>query len=480
MKRNAPILCVLPALLLLCALLVSCDSSPPPPQPKVVAPPPPPPKPVNEEMKRLAQEVYIYAYPLVLMDVARQIATAKSPINTLAHRRTLPDATTGEPNADIDMLQSTAWLDLSKEPMVLSVPDTKGRYYVISMIDGWTNVFASPGKRVTGTDKAEFAIVGPKWKGTLPPGVEEVRAPTDTAWIIARIQTNGKADVAAVNKIQDQLKLAPLSRAGKKGGAPVANAPTQQTRVDTKTPPTEQVAKMDARTFFTRFALLLPANPPMKDDAAIVEKMKRLGIVSGQPFDPSKLDAPALEGIDQAPHATQEAMAAAARGSGGAEIRNGWLIHADLGRYGVNYGKRAFVAWTMGLGHDAPEDTITASARLDGTGQTLDGANAYVVHFDSGKTPPSDAFWSITAYNDKQLLVANPIERYAIGSDDKLTRNPDGSIDIYVQNANPGGDKSANWLPVPKGKFYLTLRAYWPKPEIAQGRWAPPPVRRAT
>ncbi len=480
MKRNAPIVSVVSAALVLCALLVSCDTSSPPPQPKVVAPPPPPPKPVNEEMKRLAQEVYIYAYPLVLMDVTKQVATARTPINTFAHRRALADPTAAEPNTDVDTLQSTAWLDLSKEPMIISVPDTKGRYYVMSIIDGWTNVFASPGKRLTGTDKAEFAIVGPKWKGTLPPGVEEIHAPTEMAWVIVRMHVNGKADVAAVNKLQDQFKIAPLSRGGKKGAASPTSAPAQQPRVDTKSSPAEQVAKMDARTFFTRFALLLPANPPTKDDAPMVEKMKRLGIVSGQPFDPSKLDAPALEGIDQAPHATQEAMAAAARGSGGAEIRNGWLIHADLGRYGVNYGKRAFVAWTMGLGHDAPEDTITATARLDGAGQPLDGANAYVVHFDSGKTPPTDAFWSITAYNDKQLFTANPIERYAIGSDDKLARNPDGSIDIYVQNANPGGDKSANWLPVPKGKFYLTLRTYWPKPEIAQGRWAPPPVRRAT
>ena len=146
---------------------------------------------------------------------------------------------------------------------------------------------------------------------------------------------------------------------------------------------------MDARTFFTRFAELLAGNPPTKDDAPMVEKMKKFGIVAGQPFDLSKLDAPALEGINGAPKATQDAIVAAAKGTGGAEIRNGWTFHLDLGRYGTNYGKRAFVAW-LGLDSDAPEDEIQMSTRLDGGGKPLDGANKYVLHFDTGKTPPSE------------------------------------------------------------------------------------------
>ena len=369
---------------------------------------------------------------------------------------------------------------------------------MFSAQDGWTNVFSSLGKRVTGTEKADFAIVGAftsstpggsvpfhfgptmaKWKGTLPPGVEEVKAPTSMVLVTGYTQVNGKSDYAAVNKLQDQYKLAPLSRFTKSAkGAAAAAAASSAGRVDTKTPPVDQVAKMDARTFFTRFALLLPDNPPSKDDAPMVDKMKKLGIVAGQPFDPAKLDAPTLEGIDQAPAGTQEAMRAAAKGTGGAEIRSGWTFHLDLGRYGANYGKRAFVAW-MGLEGAAPEDEIAMTTRLDGAGKPLDGSGQYVLHFDNGRTPPVDALWSVTLYNDKQQFASNPLDRHAVGSADKLKANADGSIDVYVQSANPGGDKEANWLPAPKGPFVLVLRMYAPKQDVLTGRWAPPPVKRS-
>src|SRR5207237_7219388 len=130
----------------------------------------------------------------------------------------------------------------------------------------------------------------------------------------------------------------------------------------------EMVAKMDARTFVARLRQLVPENPRTKDDDWMVEMMKKVGIVAGLPFDPRKLDAPALQGIDEAPQGTQDAMRAAAKGTGGAEIRSGWTFHLDLGRYGANYGKRAFVAW-MGLEGGAPEDEIAMTARLDGTGK---------------------------------------------------------------------------------------------------------------
>ena len=161
------------------------------------------------------------------------------------------------------------------------------------------------------------AIVGPRWKGTLPGGVEEVKSPTDMVYVVGRTQVNGKSDVPAVNKLQDQYKLTLLSRWAKapsRGAA--AGSALPASRVDLKTPPAEQVAKMDARAFFTRFADLLAANPPAKEDAAMVEKMKKLGIVASEPFDPGKLDAPALEGINEAPKSTQVAMVAAAKGTG--------------------------------------------------------------------------------------------------------------------------------------------------------------------
>jgi hypothetical protein len=423
-------------------------------------------------------EAYVYAYPLVLMDVARQLQTAKAPANTFQHKRALPDtAATDVGNPNPDMLYSQAWLDLAREPIVLSVPETRGRYYVMPLLDAWTNVFQSPGKRTTGTKKGDIAIVGPRWKGELPKDVEEIRSPTEMVWLLGRTQTNGKADYATVAKIQDQFKLTPLSQWHKPGAKPLAPAPARA-GTDVKTAPVEQVAKMDAQTFFTSFAKLLPGNPPAKEDAPAVENIKKLGIVAGQPFDMSKLDAASAKGVENGAKAAHDAIVAAAKGSTG-DLRNGWTIHWDLGRYGTNYGLRAVIA-SISLGANAPEDAIFMSSPFDAGGRPLNGANKYVLHFDKGKAPPTDAFWSLALYDDRQFFVANPIDRHAIGDLDKLGFNPDGSIDIYIQNASPGKDKESNWLPAPKDNFNLILRIYWPKPELLTRAWIPPAVKRVT
>src|SRR6266508_3442612 len=319
----------------------ACGKSAPPPPPKIEAPPAPA---ANEDVKRLATEIYVYAYPLVVMDVTKQVMLAKTPINTFQHRRAFPDtSSTDVVNPNVDTLSSQAWLDLAREPIVLSVPDTRDRYYMMPMVDAWTNVFQSPGKRTTGTKKGDFAIIGPKWKGELPKDVEEIRSPTEMVWLIGRTQTNGKADYAAVAKIQDQYKLTPLSQWRKSGAKAVHAPPAPQTGIDTKTAPVEQVAKMNAQAFFTRFASLLPGNPPAKEDAPVVEKMKKLGIVAGQPFDLSKLDAATAKGVEDGAKSAHDAIVAAAKGSTG-DLRNGWTIHWDLGRYGANYGLRAVIA----------------------------------------------------------------------------------------------------------------------------------------
>jgi hypothetical protein len=456
--------------------LGACDKPAPPPAPppapaKVAAPAPS----VNEELKRRAAEAYVFAYPLVLMDVNRQVATAKVPPNTFAHRRTLPDAAATEaPRPNADVLYSTAWLDLAKEPVILSVPDTRGRYYVMPMLGAWTNVFSSPGKRQTGTEKGDFAIVGPKWKGTLPDGVSEIRTPTEMVWLIGRIDAT-RSDLAAVIKLQDQFKLTPLSQWGKRpprGGAPAA-APAAN--IDVKTAPTEQVESMDAQAFFTRVAMLLPGNPPSAADGPIADKIAHLGIVPGQPF--AMGDAESVKAINEGVKSARDALATASRGSLG-DLRNGWTIHWDLGRYGTNYGYRALMAM-HNLGANAPEDAIFATTRFDASGKPLDGANRYVLRFDKGKAPPTEAFWSLSMYDDRQRFVANPINRHAIGDRDQLEQNPDGSIDIPIQHENPGREREANWLPAPKGPFSVTLRIYWPGQEILERRWTPPGIQLA-
>jgi hypothetical protein len=462
-------------------LLPACDkpAPPPPPAAKVQAPAaaPPPAPTVDQELKRLVGEVYVFAYPLVLMDVTREVATAGVPINTFAQAATFPDASSKDaPRPNADVLYLSAWLDLDKEPVILSVPDTRGRYYLIAMLDAWTNVFSSLGKRQSGTAKGDYAIVGPKWKGTLPDAVAEIRAPTNMVWLLGRIDAT-KPDLAAVAKLQDQFKLTPRSRWGKRApkGAS-APAATPAPGVDTKTPPVVQVERMDAGTFLTRFAMLLPANPPAAADAPMKAKLEKLGLVPGQPFDMGKLDALSAKAVDEGVKAAREALLTASRGSLG-DLRNGWTIHWDLGRYGTNYGYRALMAM-LDLGANAPEDALFAATRFDAEGKPLNGANRYVLHFDKGTTPPADGFWALSVYDDRGFFIANPISRFSIGDRDELQSNPDGSLDLYVQNESPGKDKEANWLPAPKDGFNVMLRIYWPKEEFLQRRWTFPGLQR--
>ena len=363
------------------------------------APPPP-----RVDMKRLASEVWIYAFPLVLTDVTREVQSGAAAPNTFRHRRTIPDATSTDadhPNADF--LYSYAWLDLGKGPLILSVPETKGRYYLLALLDAYTNVAGSIGKRTTGTEKRQFAIVGPRWKGTLPPDTSEVRSPTELAWIFGRTAVTDKADIANAIKIQDQYKLAPPTPPAK--GAKGAPAPTSAA-VDTKTSPRDQVAAMDATRFFTRVAMLLPGNPPAKEDAAMMAKIKQLGIEPGKPFAVS--DPATAKSVEEGVKTAIDAVATASKGLSGADIRNGWRIDRALGRWGTEYGRRAVAAWN-GIGLNAPEDAIFMSTYLDGTGKKLDGANRYVLHFDAPLVPPTEGFWSVSLYDEKQQFVANPL-----------------------------------------------------------------------
>jgi hypothetical protein len=430
-------------------------------------------------------EAVAYGLPLVIMDLTRAKTTnvAKpegfaAPVNQFVHVREFPDASFKDVvRANVDTLYSSAFLDLSKEPIVLSAPDTKGRYYLMPMLDAWTNIFASPGKRTTGTRAGHFAITGPGWTGVLPKGVQELKSPTAMVWIIGRTQTNGPKDYKAVHAIQDGFKLAPLSAFGKPYKAPEGAV---DPNVDMKTPPVDQLKKMTAEQFFNRMAALMKANPAPAADAPVLEKLAKIGIVPGEKFDSSKLDPAVAKGLEKSVAVALEKLGAAAQETG-APV-NGWRIPPMvLGNFGTNYGARAVVA-LIGLGANLPQDAVYPSAYVDGEGKALSGANKYVLHFDKGATPPVNAFWSVTMYDPDSFFVANPINRYAVSSWMPFKRNADGSLDLYIQHESPGKDKEANWLPAPAGGFNLTLRMYWPTdkaPSIIDGSWKPPAVTRA-
>jgi hypothetical protein len=435
----------------------------------------------EEEAFTLGVEAYVYGYPLVLMDVTRQRLTnvaapiqGRAPINQFGHRTMFP---TPESNAVVtpnaDTLYSLVWLDLKREPLILHVPDTAGRYYIMPLMDAWTNVFSSLGKRTTGTGEGHFAILGPGWKGKLPEGVTPIRAPTNLVWLIGRTQANGKADFPAVHAIQKQYRVTPLSAWGKPY-TPPTGGPIDPT-VNAKTPTVEQVAAMDATSFFQRLARLLKDNPPHAADAEMIKKLERLGIVPGKEFVPDKLDSATLAGLRRAVKAAQQKIAAELPRLG--ERENGWLVSRNLGSYGTDYLRRAVVAHSL-LAALLPEDALYYRATVDSAGRRLSGANRYVLHFARGQTPPVRAFWSLTMYNTHHFFVANPIDRYAIGDRDKLRFNDDGSLDLYIQHESPGKDREANWLPAPREEFVLALRLFWPREEALKDVWKVPAIEQ--
>jgi hypothetical protein len=439
--------------------------------------------PTEEEAAMIAEDAYIYGYPLVLMDVTRQVYTAtpkvadrKAPANQFFHAKAFPDPsrkTVVSPNADT--LYSIAWLDLTKEPMVLSVPEMGKRYYLMQILDAWTNVIASPGTRTSGNGKGSFAVVGRGWAGKLPEGVQEIKAPTKIAWILGRTQTNGKEDYPAVHAIQARYSLTPLS-AWSKAYTPPENVPVEA-GIDTKTPPVQQVAKMDAATFFARLNAVMKDNPPASADAEAMKRFAAIGVVPGEPFDLAKLDSPVARGVERGARAGREKIVAAAKKPLGKTINN-WSVMIDkMGRYGTDYTFRAVVAH-IALGANLPEDAIYPRAIADAEGKPLTGANRYLIRFPKGQTPPVDAFWSITMYDNEQFFVENPIDRYAIGDRDKLKFGDDGSLTLYIQHASPGVDRESNWLPASKDEFNLIMRLYWPKKQVLDGAWKPPAVER--
>jgi hypothetical protein len=390
--------------------------------------------------------------------------------------RQYPDASFRDvtaPNADT--LYTTAWIDVGKEPWVLSIPDMKGRYYLFPMLDVWTNVFQVPGKRTTGTGAQTYAITSSSWSGKLPAGVKQYKSSTNIVWLLGRIYCTGTPeDYAAVHAIQDQCKLVPLSSYGKDYAPP---AGTVDPAIDMKTAVRDQVNRMDAVQYFTLLAQLMKANPPVAADATEVGRYASIGLVPGKDFDATKLKADFVKRIPQA--AFDRIMLQFKVGKSVKNI-NGWMFDTVTGVYGTDYLNRAFVT-AIGLGANRVQDAVYPTSLKDADRNDYSGVSNYVMRLPKGALPPVKGFWSVTMYDANYFFVANPINRYSISARQNLKTNKDGSTDIYIQNQSPGADKQSNWLPAPTGKFVLMLRMYWPDekpPSIINGTWKPPAAKK--
>jgi hypothetical protein len=340
--------------------------------------------------------------------------------------------------------------------VVLSVPDTHGRYYLMSLVDMWTSVFASVGARTTGTGAGRYAIgLGGMWGSALPAGVLPITSPTRHVRIAGQTCLDRGEPEADVRAVQDGYGLAPL------GGRRVMQL------TGGSTPPAEQVERLSARAFFHLASRLLADNPPRTQDRGVMERAELLGLFTGR-------EAGWMRGDPGLQHAVEEgasrgrAIVRAHAAPVIGEARGQWEIDYRRGRFGRDYVCRAAAARTP-LGADVPEDALPAVTRIDAEGRPLTGSRRYVLRFGPDTSPPVHGFWALTV----------PGAAVSLGDRDGLTMDADGSLPIHIQRAPPARARRSNWLPAPPGHFRLVLRLYWARDEVLTGRWMPPAVTLA-
>lgn len=439
-----------------------------------------------KEAVETSVDAYLYGYPLITFDVARLQQTnvavpdaEHAPMGQMIRMRTYPAVDNhccAAPNADT--LYTEAWLDVSKEPSVLSIPDMGNRYYIIPMLDGYSEVFSVASPATTGYKAQTYAISGPGWTGTLPPGMTQVKSATGMVWVLGRIYCTGTPeDYKAVHALQDKFSVVPLSSYGRPYTPPPAQV---NPSFDMKTAVRKQVDALDIDAYFGRLAQLMKTNPPTAADAPLVARIAKIGLVPGQDYDPSKLGVFDREAIKAVPKLALLKMAAHLKEQ---KTTNGWLYFTSgVGNFGTDYLLRA-MANMLGPGWNRPQDAVYPLSQKDANGDEYNGADhKYVIHFEKGQFPPVKAFWSLTLYDPEFFFVPNSINRYELSQRNKFITNPDGSVNMYLQADSPGKTKEANWLPAPKGKFVLVMRLYWPtttQPSILDGSWKPPAVTRA-
>lgn len=415
----------------------------------------------ESDLKSVAREAYIYTLPLIEMEAvrARMIGMGGSQ-NTIYARRMLADHTSrGVTSPNNDTLYASAWLDLSQGPVTITLPELGKRYFSLQLMDFYTNSFAVLGTRTTGSAAGTYTLIGPN--DAAPANGNVVRAPTVRVWALGRTLVDGPQDLEAANKVQAGVTIA---------GPKVDGGTQHRTFARGRAP--------DAawRDYFAEASRLLADYRPHATDLAVLRRIAPLGL--GTSFTPEKFtesDQAAIEaGINQA-----RAFVTDPRVRGLAA--NGWYYPgATLGNFGQDYLARAVVART-GLAALPREEAMYMRPTGDGGNALYDGNKMWRIHFDAGKLPPVNAFWSLTMYertaDGQSFFTQNPLNRFSIGDRTPgLKPNADGSLDIFIGHADPGGERTSNWLPAPAGAFTMTLRAYLPQQALLSGDYRLPPM----
>jgi hypothetical protein len=434
------------------------------------------------EARAIAQEAYIYGYPMVdsyriehAYFVNSKDPEYKAPWNQIRNiPRVYTPADTAIQTPNSDTPYSWLGMDLRAEPLVLTMPVIeKDRYFSVQFIDLYTFNFNYLGSRASGNDGGSFLIAGPGWKGETPPGVKKViRCETEFCLAVYRTQLFNPGDIGNVEKVQAGYKVQTLS-AFLGTAAPKAAPPIDFIK------PITHVEEKTSLQVFPILNFILQFCPTDPSETELMARFARIGGGAGKSFDPDKLSPEMKTAIEQG-------MADAwATFAGGVKLLDdGKMTSGEL--FGTreymknNYLYRMLA--TIGIWGNSKQEAVYPIYRVDSTGQKLEGSNRYSLRFAPGQLPPVHAFWSLTMYELPQsLLVANPINRYLVNSPmlPQFKKDADGGLTLIIQNESPGADKEANWLPAPKGPFAMYMRLYWPKEEAEDGKWKAPPLTRA-
>ena len=433
----------------------------------------------------LALDAVIWGYPSVkfeqLMrgraapDAEEKTGNPRALVNQFAlvrHLRGPEFKQVATPNNDT--LYAQAYTDVSREPMVMSVPAVEpDRYYTMQLWDPNGDTFAYVGSRTTGTGPGDYALVGPGWVGQLPAGVERIDSAYNSFVIWGRIGVEGPDDVVNANRIQDGLRLVPLSQYGKSSEQATPDSAFSEQRVAFHNP--DQVP--EDLLFYVELARSLKYTPPKAQDAVVVQSLAEIGFSDDNTrFDYASLSSAKVSGLRKALQYGEYLMDVNAATTG--ESLNGWRWSRRSGILGNDYLFRA--AWAKWYtGGNAPDEAIYMDGRNDNLGEPFNGSKRYRIKFADGQLPPVKAFWSISMYDlASGAFIANPIDRYSVGTyTPGLTKNSDGSLELYIQQSEPDTAMGkANWLPSPEGRFYMNMRLYVPDGSLRNGTWVPPQV----
>lgn len=418
-------------------------------------------------LREAARQAWIYTLPLIEMAATRQgiLQPAAGPPltpNAFRHSRRLStpqERLVTSPNNDT--LNSSAWVDLTAGPVSLTIPPTGSRYISAAIMNMYTDNDAVLGTRTVGGGGGRFKLVGPQEAGSGP---DMVRIATPHAWILVRTLADGDgdADLAAAHAVQDGLRL--------EGPA-------------TPLPPAYATRHAGWSDYFASAQRLLVSDPPPATDTRVLEAIAPLGLDANGGFDPGRFSAADAAEIEAG---IADARAAIAGGGGRPQVVQGWTYpRGNLGVFGQDYAFRANVALVGLAALPVAEAMYMRPVVDDGRGTIMDGDDAWRLSFQKGQFPPVNGFWSLTMYEVtpelQAFLTPNPLGRYSIGDRTPgLATNADGSLDIWISRTDPGGARTANWLPAPaKGPFRLTFRTYLPRSEIVNGLWRIPALQKA-